>query len=173
MQRAFVCKHAMLDQVKAAWEKHAKGAATSGFHTILSDMDDFTEAMGAALDAVRATIAESRIVSTMIVTKNPRQRLLEISNEYTGQHGRSVFSDIGDPVTQWLEENGLIKKDGAGNWEIADEDAKPKKEKKEQKHKKDDKKKSKKESKKKKASSSGEDVSEDKNDKQAKKKARK
>ena len=55
MLRGFVCMHAMLDQVKAAWDQHAKGAASGGFSTIISEMDDFSEAVDAALNAVRAT----------------------------------------------------------------------------------------------------------------------
>ena len=164
--------HAMLDQVKAAWDLHAKGAASGGFSTIISEIDDFSEAVDAALNAVRATTAESRILSTLAVTKNPRERLLEISNEYAGQHRRSVWSDIGDPVANWLEEKGLIKKDGAGNWEIADEESARKKEKKDKKQKKEEKKKEKKD-KKKKGCSSGEEFSEEQDDKKPKKKARK
>ena len=127
--------HAMLDQVKAAWDLHAKGAASGGFSTIISEIDDFSEAVEAALNAVRATTAESRILSTLAVTKNPRERLLEISNEYAAAHRRSVWSDIGDPVANWLEEKGLIKKDGAGNWEIADKASERVKEKKDKKKK--------------------------------------
>ena len=98
MLRGFVCMHAMLDQVKAAWDLHAKGAASGGFSTIISEIDDFSEAVDAALNAVRATTAESRILSTLAVTKNPRERLLEISNEYAGAHRRSVRLERG-----WFE----------------------------------------------------------------------